>query len=120
MSTTGTGTAVPVPSLNSWTLNFETDTEEVTSFGDTNKTYVQGLPDVSMEFGGFWDESDSTLKTAAASADGAKIYVYPSTNAISKYAYGVAWVNYSLEGGVDGAVTLKGSASANGNWGNNL
>lgn len=120
MATSASGTAAPVPSLNSWTLNFETDTEEVTSFGDANKTYVQGLADVTMDFGGFWDDTDTILKAAAASTDGAKIYVYPSTNAPTKYAYGVAWVNYSLEGSVDGAVSVSGSAAAAGSWGNNL
>ena len=106
--------------MSSWSLDYSTDTEETTSFGDANKTYVQGLPDVSFTFEGFWDDTDGTIKVASLSTDGAKVYLYPSTNAATKYTYGPAWINYSIEVGVDGAVTISGSGSANGSWGNNL
>lgn len=120
LSTTGTGVAIPVASLSSWSLDYSTDKEEVTAFGDANKTYVQGLPDVSVEFSGFYDDTDSTVKTASASADGSKAYLYISTDAATKYAYGPAWVDFSVEVAVDGAVTISGSLAANGSWGLNL
>ncbi len=120
LATTGTGTAVPVASLSSWSLDYSTDKEETTSFGDSNKTYVQGLPDVSVEFSGFYDDSDSTVKTAAASADGSKAYLYISTDAATKYAYGPCWVDFGVEVAVDGAVTISGTLAANGSWGLNL
>ena len=118
MSTTGTGSAAPLASMASWTINSETDKEETTSFGDTNKTYVQGLPDVSGDFSGFFDDTESALFTGAASADGVKLYLYPDyTNAPTKYWYGPAWVDYSVENAVDSAATVSGSFSANGAWG---
>jgi hypothetical protein len=120
LATSGTGTAVPVASLSSWSLDYSTDKEEVTAFGDANKTYVQGLPDVSVEFSGFWDDTDTTLKTAALSSDGTKVYLYPSTDAATKYAYGPAWADFSIEVAVDGAVTVSGTIAANGSWGINL
>lgn len=120
LATSGSGTAVPVASLSSWSLDYSTDREETTAFGDANKTYVQGLPDVSVEFSGFWDDSDSTVRTAAASADGSKAYLYISTDAASKYAYGPCWVDFSVEVAVDGAATISGSIAANGSWGINL
>jgi phage baseplate assembly protein gpV len=101
-------------------MDYSTDREEVTAFGDANKTYVQGLPDVTVEFSGFYDDTDSTVRTAAASADGSKAYLYVSTDAATKYAYGPCWVDFSIEVGVDGAVTISGSLAANGSWGLNL
>jgi hypothetical protein len=112
----GAGTAVPVASLTNWTLNAATDRVEVTAFGDSNKVYVQGLQDVTGDFSGFWDDTETTLSQAARSADGTKLYLYPSTNAASKYAYGPAWVDVSWDVGVGGAVAISGSFAANGSW----
>lgn len=75
---------------------------------------------MSGNFSGFWDDTDSTLKSAAASADGTKLYLYPSTDALTKYAYGPAWVDVSYDVAVDGAVKISGSYAANGSWGNLL
>ncbi len=118
MSTTGTGTAVTLTGQASWSIDASTDRIEVTSFGDTNKTYVQGLPDISGDFSGFFDDSDATLFTAAASGDGTKMYLYPDfTNAPLRYWYGPAWVDYSVGAAVAEAVTLSGTFGANGAWG---
>jgi len=119
-STTGSGNAVAVASLTNWTLDQKTDRAEVTAFGDTNKTYVQGLADIQGTFTGFWDDTDTTLKTAASSTDGCKLYLYPSTDAVAKYAYGPAWVDVSYDINVGGAVAVSGTFAANGAWGNNL
>lgn len=118
MSTTGSGTAAAVSALNNWSLDASTDKEETTSFGDANKTYVQGLPDISGSFAGYFDDSDSTVFTGSGSSDGVKMYLYPDyTNAPTKYWYGPAWVDYSIETPVDGAVTISANFVANGSWG---
>lgn len=118
MSTSASGTAVALASQASWSLDLSVDREEVTSFGDANKTYVQGLSDISGDFSGFFDDSDATLYTAAASSDGAKMYLYPNfTSAPTKYWYGLAWVDYKVEAPVDGAVTISGTFGAAGSWG---
>ncbi len=109
-------TAPSVASLTDWALNLTTARTEVTSFGDTNKTYIQGLPDVAGTFSGFWNDADSTLQTAASSADGCKIYLYTSTDAASRYAYGPAWVDCSYTTSVGDAVKVSGSFAANGVW----
>lgn len=118
LSTTGSGNATSVIKLNQWTLNRTTDKIETTSFGDANKTYVQGLPDLQGTFTGFWDDGESKPFTAAASTDGCKIYLYPSSNAIGKYWYGPAWLDVSMDTAVSSAVTISGSFAANGSWGN--
>jgi hypothetical protein len=116
VSTTGTGTASNAASLSTWTLDLDTDLVETTSFGDTNKTYVQGLRNIQGTISGFWDDTEAKLFTASTSADGCKIYLYPSSSAVSKYAYGPAWLSVSLDTGVGDAVTVSANFSANGSW----
>jgi hypothetical protein len=117
VSTTGTGAAASVGKLSAWTLDMPTDKVETTAFDDTNKTYVQGLKDVSGTLTGFWDDSVDTLFTAGDSADGCKIYLYPASTAITKYWYGPAWLDVSVASGVAAAVTVSANFSANGAWG---
>lgn len=116
LSTTGSGTATNVVRLNAWTLNRTTDKIDVTSFGDANKTYVIGLPDLQGTLSGFWDDAETKPFTAAASSDGCKLYLYPSSDATSKYAYGPAWLDVSIEVPVSGAATISCNFAANGSW----
>lgn len=116
LSTTGTGNAVTT-TLAGWTLNRTTDRVETTSFGDLNKQYVQGLPDLQGNFNGFFDSADDRVFDAAESADGSKLYLYVSTDALSIYFYGPAWIDASIEVPVAGAVTINGTFAANGSWG---
>lgn len=115
-SVSGGAVAVPVASLTDWALNFTTARTEVTSFGDGNKNYVQGLPDVAGTFTGFWDDTDTTLQTAAGSPTGTNLYLYVSTDASTRYAYGPAWVDCSFTTPIGGAVGFNGTFAANGTW----
>lgn len=117
LSTTGTGAAVNVLSLNAWTINKTTDKIEVTAFGDANKTYVQGLPDVQGTLSGFWNDSETKPFAAAASTDGVKMYLYPDSTKPGSYHHGPAWLDVSMDVSVSGAVTISGSFAANGSWG---
>lgn len=119
MSTTGTGTASAVAYLTNWSLELGAETVETTAFGDTNRTYVRGLPDLSGDFSGFWDDASETLFSASDSADGVKMYLYPTTLVDTKYWYGPAWMTVSVETAVDDAVKVSGSFSAKGAWGRN-
>jgi hypothetical protein len=120
LSTTGSGNASQVIKLTEWSANMATDRVEVTAFGDTNKTYVQGLRDVTVTFNGVWDDTESKLFTGSTSTDGVKAYLYPSANAVSKYIYGPFWLDASIAVGVAAAVTVSGSMAANGSVGVNL
>ena len=117
MSTTGTGAASNVIKLTRWSLDQSQDAQEVTSFGDTNRTYVVGFKDVQGEFEGFWDETETKPFVGADSSDGVKLYLYPASGAATKYWYGPAWVDASIEAPVDGPVAISGSFRANGAWG---
>lgn len=120
LSSTGSGVATPVVSLTSWSIDRSADKLDVTSFGDTNKVQVLGLPDVSGSFEGFWDDTQTQIFAGASSGDGVNMYLYPSSLAPTKYAYGPAWLDASIETGVNDAVTISGSFSARGSWGFNL
>jgi hypothetical protein len=117
MATCGTGTAVAVVGLNSWSLNMPTDKVEVTAFGDTNKQYVQGLPDVSGQIGGWWDDTSDALFDGSRSADGVQLFLYPSADATTKYFYGPAWIDFSIDTGHDKGVSVTAAFVANGAWG---
>lgn len=117
MSTSAAGTATAVLSLNEWSLNSSTDKIEVTSFGDSNKTYVQGLKDLQGTFSGFWNDLETKPFTGADSSDGVKLYLYPSSNKTNSYFYGVAWLDASINVGVNEAVQISGSFAAASSWG---
>jgi hypothetical protein len=116
MSTSGSGTATNVVYLTEYTIDFATDKVEVTSFGDTNKTYVQGLKDVKGTLSGYFDNATDQLFDAADSADGVKLYLYPTSLVPTVYFAGPAWLDASISVGVDRAVTISGNFSANGSW----
>ena len=117
LSTTGSGAAINVIKLNQWTIDKTTDKIDVTSFGDPNKTYVQGLPDVKGTFSGFWDDTETKPFAAAGSSDGVKMYLYPSADKLTSYHYGPAWLDASMDTSVAAAVTISGNYVANGAWG---
>jgi hypothetical protein len=104
-------TATPITFLSSWSINFTVDKVDVTSFGDTNKTYVSGLPDASGDFGGFYDTATAQLFTASQDGLARKFYLYPDTND-GDYWYGTALFDFSANGTVTDAVTISGSWAA--------
>lgn len=117
MATTAAGTASLVVKLNKWSLDQGTDKFEVTSFGDANKTYVQGLKDIKGAISGFLDDTESKPHTGADSTTGIKLYLYPSADAPGVYWYGTAWLDLSVDIPVSGAATISGSFAAASSWG---
>lgn len=119
MGTTSGGAAVEVQ-LAEWSLDMTSDRFEVTSFGDSNKTYVQGLPDLSGSFSGFWDHASTTLFEAAAAAGAVNMYLYPSTDAATIYWYGTGFIDASISVPVGGPIAISGSFAAASTWGRKL
>jgi len=113
----GTGVAAALAGAAAWTLDMSTDKVDVTAFNDANKRFVQGLENISGTFSGFWDDTLDTLYDATQSTDGTKLYLYPSVDVPTKYWYGPAWVDMSVDASVSDAVKFSGSFSANGDWG---
>jgi hypothetical protein len=109
------GTASALPFQASWTINMAVDKQDVTAFGDVNKSYVAGLPDSSGDFGGFMD--DATSQTYIAATDGLprKFYLYPNISADPyTYWYGQILPDFSADGSVSGPVNFKSSWNASG------
>lgn len=112
-SAAGTGSATPIANLNTWGLDSTTDKTEVSSFGDSSKVYVVGLPDGSISFGGFWDTAaGSQYNISTSVAAGRKFYLYPSTDNASQYFFGLAHFDLSLTQTISGAVEVSGTGSA--------
>lgn len=112
----GGGAASELLGCSEWSLDMATDTVEVTAFGDTNKTYVQGLPDVKGSFTAFWRDDEDKLFQAAQATSPVTCYLYFSRNAPTLYAYGTAWFSVSMSAGVSGAVIANASFTAGGPW----
>lgn len=111
-SAAGTGSATPIANLNTWGLDSTTDKTEVSSFGDSSKVYVVGLPDGSISFGGFWDTAaGSQYNISTSVAAGRKFYLYPSTDN-AQYFFGLAHFDLSLTQTISGAVEVSGTGSA--------
>lgn len=68
---------IRVAAKSEWTLNRSRDYVEATTFGDSNKTYLAGLPDVSGTFAGMLDVSGDLLLNSATS-DSQTLYLYAS------------------------------------------
>jgi hypothetical protein len=106
-----------VGSLNSWNLGFTKDKVDVTSFQDTNKSYLVGLKDVSGGFEGFFDtDYIRTLFEEADAENGTNVRITPSTDHPDFYYEGPAWLDLTNSGAVNDAIKISGTVSANGNW----
>lgn len=120
LSTSGSGTASPVASLRSWSVEFSRQRADATAFGDANLVRLPGLPDINGRYQGVYDDTTiNTLYQASQSADGCKIYLYPSTD-VAHYFYGPAWIDIGVETPIGDAITVSGSFTANGSWGAKL
>lgn len=105
-------TAEPIPFLNSWSISAETDKDDATAFGDTNKVYTAGLPDASGSFSGFYDTDTAQTYTAASDGLARKFYLYPSTNDATTYWFGTIFVDFNAEGEVGSTVKMSASWNA--------
>jgi hypothetical protein len=113
----GTGTASAVGQLDSWSIDRKTDRVETTCMGDGNKTYIQGFPDMTGQFSGYWDAADDALFDAAEAAAACNMYIYPSSTTSTVYFYGTAFVDASVNGSTKDAVKVSGSWAAASTWG---
>lgn len=120
MSVSGTTSAINVGGFRAFTLDGTQDDIDTTEFGASNRTSVLGFPNYRGTLEGFWASDDSTLRSASQASDGTNIYIYPSSNAPSRYIGGPAWVDMSLRSAVDQAVGVTANFRARGTWVNQL
>lgn len=111
------GSPNSVAALTSWSLDRTTDKIDVTGFGDNNKQYVQGLPDVKGALAGNWEDADTQLWAAANSETPVFLELYPDVvNSPGSYFSGPAYVDFSINCDSAGAVKISGNWVAAGDW----
>ena len=107
------GSASPIPYINEFTQQASTDRVDITSFGDSNRAYVAGLPDAQGTYSGLWDDATAQLFTAASDGVARKLYWYPDTvNAAGVYWFTTAFLDQSQQSSVTDAAKISGTWSA--------
>jgi hypothetical protein len=109
MASSGTADLKRVEGKNSWTSDFSRDFVDTTSFGDSSKTNVAGLPAASIDISGNWNfagEGSLIKNIIGASSERACILFPDYTNYPTWYCSGKVFASMTAGGGVDQAVTL--------------
>jgi hypothetical protein len=111
---------VKVAAKTEWTLQRNRDYVDATVFGDVNKTYLAGLPNVQGTFAGFLDVSGDLLLNSAVS-DTQQIYLYADddpggiTDEIP-VAHGPGLIDANVNVSNTDGVRITGEFRANGAW----
>ena len=110
------GTGTKVATKAQWDLNLSRDYVEVTTFGDTNKTYLAGLKDISGSFNGLLDVSGD-LMVNNTSVDDVPLYLYADDGASPiLIASGPSLIDTSITASNTDAVRVSGNFRASGEW----
>ena len=116
----GGPTAVKVATKSSWSLQRNRDYVDATVFGEANKTYLAGLPNVQGSFAGILDVSGDLLLNAATS-DSQTMYLYADDNPFTTttlvlVAHGPALIDANIDASGTDAVRITGEFRAQGSW----
>jgi hypothetical protein len=98
---------------NTFDLNMDQDTVEVTGFGDPHKRYVLGHKNFAAPIGGFWNDTNDKLWDVTAAEAEVYTYFYPDVvNAPAQYWWGSCLVSASLASSTTSAVNFTGNIVA--------
>lgn len=111
---------VKVATKSSWTLQRNRDYVDATVFGEANKTYLAGLPNVQGSFAGILDVSGD-LMLSAATSDSQTMYLYAddnpfATTSLVLVAHGPALIDANIDASNTDAVRITGEFRAQGSW----
>jgi hypothetical protein len=110
------GTGTKVATKNEWTLSLGRDYVDATTFGDTNRTYLVGLRDVSGTFAGLMDVSGDLLVNASSS-DIVQLYLYADDGAVPiLIGSGPSLLDAQINANNSDAIRVTGNFRAAGNW----
>ena len=110
------GGGVKVANKTAWTLSLKRDRVDATVFGDTNKTSLVGLRDVSGTFDGLLDVSGDLLLTASTE-DFKQVYLYADDGATPVLVgSGPAFIDAVVNASNADAVKISGEIFAQGAW----
>lgn len=117
MDPTGGSTLATVADLNAWTLDMARDQQDVSAFGDTNKQYVLGLPDVKGTYGGWWNSASSPALFQVAKGDvPVMLNLVPSRDEPTFFFAGLAYLDASIDVNSGGGISISGNFVAAGDW----
>jgi hypothetical protein len=116
MDPTGGATAVLVASMSAWNMSMARDHVDVTSFGDTNKISVLGLPDYKGTLGGWFDTDDTSIFDAAMGNVAVMLELIPTSLVPLIMWSGLAWLDAAIDVKATGAISMTGNWSAAGPW----
>lgn len=113
----GQADALKVATKTEWALNLNRDYVDATVFGDTNKTYLVGLKDISGTYAGLLDVSGDLLINTTNS-DTVLVYLYADDrNGFEKLiAYGPGLIDGAITASNTDAIRMTGNFRASGNW----
>lgn len=111
------GSGTKVATKNEWTLSLNRDYVDATTFGDTNKTYLVGLRDVSGTFAGLLDVSGDLLLNAADS-DAVPMYLYADDRNGFEIlvASGLGLIDAAVNASNTDAIRISGNFRAANSW----
>lgn len=111
---------VKVAAKSEWTLQRNRDYVDATVFGDENKTYLAGLPNVQGTFAGFLDVSgDLILNAATSGAQDIYLYADDDPNSITSVvlvAHGPGLIDANVNATNTDGVRISGEFRASGSW----
>lgn len=118
MDPTGGSTFAVVADMDSWTLDMDRDTVDVTAFGDTNKQFVLGLPNYSGTYTAKYNAPTAgVIFDAIMGSVAVHLKLVPDLVAIAtNFFSGLAYLSGGINVDAKGAVTTGGKFVAAGNW----
>lgn len=111
---------IRVATKTEWTLNRDRDFVDATTFGDTNKTYLAGLPNIQGTFAGLLDVSGDLMLNSATS-DAITLYLYADDGTVPGHtahltAHGPAFISATVSVSNTDAAKITGEFRASAAW----
>lgn len=105
--------------LSNVSLTRNGDTLDVTTFGDSDREFIQGLRSATITISGYFDPTASTgpdavLATSFADADGVAFSLVFGTGTTVTYAGSCLVASYETTAAVDGLIAFSASLTATG------
>lgn len=91
--------------LSSWSIDNSVDLVDTTSFGDTTKVSVAGLPSASGTMSGFVNLGTATFKNLV-DGNPRSMYLYPDSNTSTFYWFATCVFGGTFNGGVGDAIKV--------------
>lgn len=111
---------VKIAAKSEWTLQRNRDYVDATVFGDLNKTYLAGLPNIQGTFAGFLDVSgDLILNSSTSESQDIYLYADDNPNAITSVvlvAHGPGLIDANVNATNTDGVRVTGEFRASGAW----